>query len=394
MDNEIGQVNTVANNSTPVQSAALDFLLGDEAVSSAKRDTRKLIDIAEENFETTKKGAAATRDFQKGRAMEEFEINADTLTRQGSAARLGMRESRGLASSMAQFQIFDDTINKQMNQLERNKSDALRAADMDFYTRISDAQMNLINTQIQATNSMYERLFGIAGISQQQQQIQLSQRAQEFTEQSQMGGIALEFGLDLQPGETMQGLITRAMPRADEKRQLELKQIQSQIAYTQAQTAEIGRARQSAERMKSYLNGLSEDQKKTLLVAGKITAEDLIEAGDTNGLAVLAKAEKNNMYNLAGRDVAEMYSGNNSKKDIIDTIVASYPALTQADAGLIYEATIAGGARGGSSNKNTLGNDVARLGTTFGNIGTNLGEYYGLYSNETAEKTRGSLFGQ
>lgn len=284
MENIQGQVNTVANNTTtqsPVQSKALDYLLSDTAVSSLQEDTSTLINRAEQSFQTNTQAAAATRDFTKGRAEMTFQNEADTLTQQGLLARQGMRESRGLASAMSQFQVFDDTINKQMNNLKLIKEDALRAADMDYYTRVSQAEMNLIETQVKATDSMFQKLFGIAGISQQQQSFQLAQRAQKFNEQEKLGSIALEYGLDLRPGETIDQVITRAMPLASEQKRLELNKLRAEINAENARAAQINYEIKSAKNKDAYLSNLSEENIALQLQRG-MSYTDLVGEKPTN----------------------------------------------------------------------------------------------------------------
>ena len=284
MENTQGQVNTVANNTTtssPVQSKALDYLLSDTAVSSLQEDTSTLIKRAEQSFQTNTQAAAATRDFTKGRADMTFQNEADTLTQQGLLARQNMRESRGLASAMSQFQVFDDTINKQMNQLKLIKEDALRAADMDYYTRVSQAEMNLIETQVKATDSMFQKLFGIAGISQEQQSFQLAQRSQQFQEQERIGSIALEYGLDLRPGETIDSAITRAMPMASEQKRLELNKMRAEINAENARAAQINYEIKSAKNKDAYLSNLSEENLALQLQRG-MSYTDLTGENPTN----------------------------------------------------------------------------------------------------------------
>ena len=271
MENTQGQVNTVANNTTtqsPVQSKALDYLLSDTAVSSLQEDTSTLIKRAEQSFKTNTQAVAATRDFTKGRAEMTFQNEADTLTQQGLLARQGMRESRGLASAMSQFQVFDDTINKQMNNLKLIKEDALRAADMDYYTRVSQAEMNLIETQVKATDSMFQKLFGIAGISQEQQSFQLAQRSQQFQEKERIGSIALEYGLDMRPGETIDQVITRAMPLASEQKRLELNKLRAEINTENARAAQINYEIKSAKDKNAYLSGMTVDDMRIALANG------------------------------------------------------------------------------------------------------------------------------
>lgn len=148
----------------------------------------------------------------------------------GTQALTSAQEAqRGYATNYAALQRIQDTTTKNISNLETQKQQLILQGQSQAAQTISNLQVQSLQYQQQAQQQVFTNLLNLASFGQQQQQIQQSQQAQTFTEQQAITSTALKYGLQVQPGDTLASITSRAAPLATQEEQNALKLQQAQI---------------------------------------------------------------------------------------------------------------------------------------------------------------------
>lgn len=320
MENEEVQVNT---ESGPVESAALDYLLSDEAVSSQRQTASDIISRAEAKTETGQRAAEAGRAAAGSRIEGGFGRDLSSMQRAAGTTRTAFAQSSAFGTSTAQFKLMDETINRNLNDLKQRKEDALLQADASYAAQMDSLMAQELEFRTQANQQMFSNMLGIAGIGQQQQSFRLQERSQQFQQDQAISSIALEFGLEAVDGESLEDVISRAAPRADEARRLQLAQMRSQI---NAANASLREANARMARNES-LDAMDSGDLADLVMRGMLDAETALKHGAEPGSIVSAHTDM--AEGMAGEDIRAMLMEGNSIDDIIDTVRNDNPDVSR-----------------------------------------------------------------
>lgn len=136
---------------------------------------------------------------------------------------------RGYATNYAALQRIQDTTTKNVSALETQKQQLILQGQSQAATTISNLQVQALQFQQQAQQQVFTNLLGLAQFGQSQQAAQQSQQAQTFTEQQAISSTALKYGLQVQPGDTIASITSRAAPLATQEEQNALKLQLAQI---------------------------------------------------------------------------------------------------------------------------------------------------------------------
>lgn len=175
-----------------------------------------------------------------------------------TAIQTAQEGQRGFAQNTAALQQLTDSTNKQLKDLEMRKQELILQGNAAAASKVADLQLQAIQFHQQAQQQVFSNLLGMANFGLQadaakRQESQFN-RQQQFQEDSAKATIALQYGVTLKPGDTIQDVIQRAMPFASQKQQLELKQMQSEIDKNRAQTAAAWADAQTGARITDPLN--------------------------------------------------------------------------------------------------------------------------------------------
>lgn len=224
----------------------------------------------------------------------------------GESALTDFAEARsGFGTVMAGLRRVVETTDKELKDLDMRKEEMLLAGEADAASQISQLQVKQLEMKQNAMQQAFNNLLAVSSFGMQAYQFekgqaesnrqfnlsyelegekfQLQKDQQSFTEKQAMSGIALEFGLDVQPGDTIDTIVDRAAATGfmDEKRALELEQMRSSIKSSNAQAA---RALQQIEQDESFDD-----------VSAGILANALIK-GDTFSVEGLNLSQKEQVY--------------------------------------------------------------------------------------------------
>jgi hypothetical protein len=249
------------DNNNPVLGEIEKRLLeGSSAISS---ETGALEKTISDSISSVKQGQAAT----ESRITSDFKSERNYLTNQGEASATTALEGRqGFGTQLAAMRMLTETTDKTLRDLDVRKQDALLANDSAAAQRISDLQLKEYEYRQKAKQDMFNNLisvgnyslnkstfeagreeeakrFGLAKRAQKftetqgERTMSLAERAQDFGESEAMANIALEYGVTLQEGDTLDTVAAKAAPFASEKQKLSLEQIRAEISAAKATTA-------------------------------------------------------------------------------------------------------------------------------------------------------------
>lgn len=176
----------------------------------------------------------------------QYDRNKGYTAEAGAQKQTSFQEAqRGYATNTAALKQISDDTTKQLNDLEQRKQELILQGNATAAGQVSEIQLQAIQFRQQAQQQVFTNLLGMAnfGLQKQQQQAQQDQfnRTMQFNESSAMSQIALQYGLNTQPGETLTSLYSRATKDmgANSPAALALKQAKSTIDANNAQIAKI-----------------------------------------------------------------------------------------------------------------------------------------------------------
>ncbi len=357
--------NTVATDvaEDPVVAQIRSSLLGEaERVSSANTGVEDTISAAIGKVTDAQKATAGATNIAFDRAASEGARSAQsTLT--------GFSENRsGFATNMAGLRNIVHETDVYMKDLEGRRQEALLMNDAKAADTISGLMLKGQEMKMNAMQQTFNNLLSInsMGIEQrrfeQSQAQSASQFGQTFNEnkrqfalnytfegkkfqlqkdqQSQqekqaIAGIALEYGLNVDPTDTIDSIVTRAAGTGyvNDKRKLELESLRSDIARSNAQMAEANRGNQVAK-----MDDLTKEMFAQQLLEGNPTILDYVK-DPADYSAILAKTNEKKIQGQSTAEslIKEMASQGKSVEEITNAIKNSPTKMYGIDeAGVAY----------------------------------------------------------
>lgn len=207
-------------------------------VSSSEKQVQDLLTGAQN---TLKQGAAdnASAVTTQYNRLEGYQADANRSTMTAT-----LEGQRGFATNTALLTQINEQGQKSINDLEDRKQQLIMSGNADAASKISDLQVQQATMMLQNRQQVFSNLIALAGVNQQGQSIQLQkdsliQNQAQFdkTMQKQMGDTALQYGIQLKPGDTIEDVINRAYPKASAEEQFKLDDMKASLALKGAQTS-------------------------------------------------------------------------------------------------------------------------------------------------------------
>ena len=355
----------------PIVTALQDRLTAQsEAVSSASSGVEKAISGA---IESTREG---TR-FESARIESEFGRAIGFEAGTGRDRVQNFVESRGgFATQLTGLRRLVETTDKNLNDLEQRKQELILQNNSLGAAKISELQIKELEFKQKSEQQVFENLlaessFGLQAATFEEgkkqfdltfehegEKFQLQKDQQSFTEQSAIGAIALEFGLQAKENDTISDIINRAQATGivDERRAAELRQIEASINASNAQAAKALRKDPSERAFdpltaeilaKAYISG------DTTFLAGLKTNEQYA--------AVIGRVDELQTEEKSGLE--EVAANASSERDFLDTIDKMTAGAPKAEADRILRV-----AAGVAANTTFSGDGLA--GSNFNFLGT------------------------
>jgi hypothetical protein len=283
-------------------------------VSSFDTDIEKGISKA---IEATQQGAkaGAARIESAFTREQNYAANIGTarLTTENEARR-GMATNTGILK-----QIYADA-DKSIKDLEMRKQELIMQGEAEGAARISDLQIKELEFKQSAAQQTYANLMQMANLGLGMRAEDRLTKAQTFQEKQAIGSVALQFGLTLQPGETIDEVISRAAPFASERQKLELAQIRQDINESQQRINKMYQEGKATE------GSMTNDDLYTVAraeLAGDkgVSGIEMDRATAVEYLRVKDQARKDMQSELAGK-AKEYTNKSDFEKDMLN---AQYP---------------------------------------------------------------------
>lgn len=149
----------------------------------------------------------------------------------------GRAGGSGGIMNVAAYNALRDDTNKNLKDLEDRKQSLILQNDSVAAGKIADLQVKALEFQQQAQQQTFSNLLGMANFGIQSAQEQRLAKQQTFQEEQSMANIALQYGIKVNPGDTLQSVVNRAMPFASKEQQLTFAKLQAEINNANAQAA-------------------------------------------------------------------------------------------------------------------------------------------------------------
>jgi hypothetical protein len=194
----------------------------------------------EQSYTDAAKGIREGNDASKARIESVYNRERSGIEQAGENSVTGFSEGRsGFATQMAGLRNVVQTTDKNLNDLMQRKEELILQGDSNAATQISGLIIDRLKFKQQAEQQVFSNLLGMANYGQQKEQsaAALAQSKSQFDqkmkydETTAMTSIALEYGLQANPGETLTTLYSRASKEMgpDSPAALKIKQAQSEI---------------------------------------------------------------------------------------------------------------------------------------------------------------------
>ena len=328
------QTNTPEQIQTPAGSTSSDFmtkvqeqLLGQSQMVSST--TGSLEQKIQDAITSTQKGTEASKSAIQ--SAYDRQLSYDTQTAQESLTA-GRAAGSGGIMNIGALRELTRTTDQHLKDLEQRKQELMLQADAAGYKQVSDLQIKALEFKQQAEQQVFANLLGMANFGMQAKQEDRLARAQSFQEQQTIASTALEYGLTVQPGETLDSIVTRAMPIASKQKRLELAKLQSDINQANAQAEKY--RREGISSSSAFTDPLSLDSMANAYnsVGATIFTSDTTPA---QRAAVINRAATLSQQNLLG-EIQSKIDSNQSKDSILKEIQSGKLSATDQALAMSY----------------------------------------------------------
>lgn len=201
-----------------------------DIVSSADTGVEKAIKGAQE-------ATIAAQKAGEQRLERQFGEQITTTRKAGAAAITTAREAqRGFGVNRAALQQLNEVTDKKIKDLEQMKQDALLANNTTFASQLANLQLKELEFQQNAQQQSFNNLMSLGALNLQQSteerlnrqftsNLEFQKQTQIFNERKIVTGIATEFGVTIEDGETLESIVAKVAPTASKIKQAELNRL-------------------------------------------------------------------------------------------------------------------------------------------------------------------------
>lgn len=144
--------------------------------------------------------------------------------------------SRGYATNYALLGQLQKQGKDAINDLELQKNSLIMSGDADAAKSISALQVQQATDLLANRQKVFDNLISLAGVANSAQQTKIQQQQVDDAKAQATASIALKYGVQQKPGDTLQDIVNRAMPQATQEEKLALMSTQADIDAKRAQT--------------------------------------------------------------------------------------------------------------------------------------------------------------
>lgn len=278
---------------------------------------------------------------EKSKERIESQFGRERLDQAAAGARritTAREAQRGFATNTALLKTISEETEKSLRDLDQRKEELILQGDAESAATIANLQLKGLEFKQNAQQQVFNNLLGLANFSLTRSAESRADRAQNFAERQQIGQIALDFGIEVREDDTLDTIIARAQPFADEARSLELARLRADIrrANAEAAKAEAGASFQlddvTARGLASTLNSLATSADPFAAASIQAILGNVVEQHGAEGLEMVkrfqledseARFSEDNLRSDYTADIQNGLSRGDILKDIENNIVMS-----------------------------------------------------------------------
>lgn len=225
--------------SSPSSSSSSDFMSAIQSkllqqsgvISSTNSDLQAKLEAAISGVQTSAdKANQATASAYDRQIADASQAGQDSMIN-------GRAGGAGGVLNIAALRELTNTTDKNLKDLEQRKQELILQNDSAAASKIADLQFKALEFQQQANQQVFSNLLGLGDFGLKQQTAELAQKSQSFQESQAISTIALKYGLQVQPGDTLASITSKAMPYASAEEKLQLQKAAADINNANAQAA-------------------------------------------------------------------------------------------------------------------------------------------------------------
>lgn len=202
--------------------------------------TSGIISSADTTLEKAITGVRTSQEASEERIESVFDREIEFKRGQFAQERTtGIENQRGFARNSSALRLLDEKTEKSLRDLEQRKQELILAGESAASERITELQIKEIEFQQNARQQLFTNLLSLSRFGLQAKQEERLERQQSFVESSAIASIALEFGVQVPEGASLESIVALVAPRADTRRKAELAKL---IADTNRANAEAAKA--------------------------------------------------------------------------------------------------------------------------------------------------------
>lgn len=148
-----------------------------------------------------------------------------------------LESQRGFATVTAVINNTADRAAKNVKDLEQRKQELLLQGDATAASKITELQLKEMEMEQETRKTGFQNLLAMGNFALQANQESRLAKAQTFQEKSKMSEIALKYGIELKEGDTLDTVISRATPFANEEQRLEMIKTKAEISKLNSEAA-------------------------------------------------------------------------------------------------------------------------------------------------------------
>ena len=310
--------------------------------------------ISSEDTKIEKTIQSAISGVQKSAESSALAIESKYDREKGYTAEAGqerltsfMEAGRGFATNTAALRQINEETDKSLKDLEQRKQELILQGNSAAAGQVATLELQALEFRQKAQQTAFTNLLGIAnfGLSVQAQKDQTTQfeRKMQFDESSAMSNIALQYGLDVKPGETLTSMYSRATKDmgANSPAALAMKSALSTINRNNAEIAKI-----QADAAASKSLNATDQETLARAIAARPDATGALLANIKDGTTqsnILLRSEEIKFNDAAVSDKSDGTSKSDSKNAVLSRqdLSASQKAIAIKQIESVYGADAA-----------------------------------------------------
>lgn len=187
----------------------------------------------ENRFNSAIESIKTGREAGNSKLQSEFERNANyTLDKFNSDQLAGREQQSGGMQAFGALKVLTDSTDKSLKDMAMRKEELVLANNVAAANKITDLEIQAVEYREKARQQVFNNILSLGNFAETVKSGQREEKAQSFREKQTMAEIGLKYGVSINPGDTIETVVTRAMPTASA-------QAKAELAKTLAETRKI-----------------------------------------------------------------------------------------------------------------------------------------------------------